>query len=199
MLKGIYILLATLMIGAAGAWAAESGPTASTAATTDVSAASDTSVLPVHAEEQQPVFKTEAAPAKEKTKSASSIWSRILLSLAIAGLFGCGTYLFFRKYPLGKKQLARARMIQVLSQHHMGPRKSLAVVRVAGETVLIGVTENNITLLKSLALLDEDVPQRTTENFEATLDKKTTADEEEFSMRGLRDLVGAKLKNMREL
>jgi flagellar protein FliO/FliZ len=103
-------------------------------------------------------------------------------------------------------------MIEVLNQHHLGPKRSIAVIRVAGEAVLIGVTDHNITLLKTLSLLDDDVPEETREatfalkndeayKFEKTLSKKAapTTREDEFSMQGLKEIIGDRLKNMKEL
>jgi flagellar protein FliO/FliZ len=89
----------------------------------------------------------------------------------------------------------QARMIQVLSTQHLGAKKSLAVVQVAGEAMLIGITDNNISMIKSISLLDDDMPQK---KFSATLAQKIQS-EEEFSMKGIKDIVSQKLKNMKEI
>jgi flagellar protein FliO/FliZ len=99
-----------------------------------------------------------------------------------------------------------------LTQHYLGPKKSLAIIRVAGESILIGVTDTNINMIKSLALLDDEVPEEIHSNNFADLfggvpstSAKATADsesadadpEEEFSIRGVKDVVSKKLKGMR--
>jgi flagellar protein FliO/FliZ len=168
------------------------------------------------AEEAQPVFKTEQNLVKDKNATGKNVWGRMLVSLAfVLCAFGGGLYAF-KKWPGSKKLANRSRMIEVLAQHHLGAKRSLAVVKVAGEAVLIGVTDNNITILKSLALLDDDLPAgggnhgkfnsalankvQGEISRKATLEEITTSDkDEEFSMRGLREIVGERLKSMREL
>jgi flagellar protein FliO/FliZ len=41
---------------------------------------------------------------------------------------------------------------------------------VAGESLLIGVTENNINLIKALALIDDEVPAHLPNHFDGALD-----------------------------
>jgi flagellar protein FliO/FliZ len=136
------------------------------------------------------------------------------ISLILAlGVFGAVVY-GFRRWPGSKKITQRAKMIEVLNQHHLGPKKSLAIIRVAGETVLVGITDQNITLLKNLSLLDDDVPAEAKEarfilkneeagKFQKTLSSKVSARpesrEEDFSMQGLKEFIGDRLKNMKEL
>lgn len=40
--------------------------------------------------------------------------------------------------------------IQVLSMHHLSPKEKLVLLNVLGETILIGVTPNQISKLKSI-------------------------------------------------
>jgi flagellar protein FliO/FliZ len=164
-----------------------------------------------NSEATQPVFNNPASLNSTKSPE-KSIWGRMLLSLAITlSVFG-GLAFAYKKWPGAKKTIGRAKMIEVLNQHHLGPKKSIAVIRVAGEAVLIGVTDNSITLLKNLSLLDDDVPQETKEatfalkndeayKFEKTLGAKTQAPirEDEFSMQGLKAIIGDRLKNMKEI
>ena len=62
--------------------------------------------------------------------------------------------------------------IKVLSQHYLGPKKSLVIVRVAGESILVGVTDSNISMIKSLALIDDEVPVETPKNFADALNSE---------------------------
>ena len=163
-------------------------------------------------EATQPVFSNPAAVAAVKAPE-KSLWSKMVMSLAIAlSIFG-GIVYAYRKWPGSKKIAQRAKMIEVLNQHHLGPKRSLAVIRVAGEAVLIGITDHNINILKTLSLLDDEMPAETREahfalkndeayKFEKTLGAKTSQPqprEDEFSMQGLKSLIGDRLKNMKEL
>lgn len=93
---------------------------------------------------------------------------KLLLTLAILGVVGTGAIIFLKKYSVPKDRQHQTQ-IKILQQHYLGPKKSLAIVRVAGESILIGVTEHNISMIKSLALLDEDIPENTPANFENAL------------------------------
>lgn len=48
---------------------------------------------------------------------------------------------------LGRNQ----RMIEVLSTHYLGPKKSIAVVRVAGRVLVLGVSNESINLITQLS------------------------------------------------
>ncbi len=105
--------------------------------------------------------------------------------------------------------------IKILTQHYLGPKKSLAVIRVAGESILIGITDSSINAIKTLSLMDDEIPDHVPGAFNETLDRKTKADakndsrqfnisnmetaDEEFTVAGLQDLVKEKLKGMRSL
>ena len=104
--------------------------------------------------------------------------------------------------------------IKILTQHHIGPKKSLAIIRVAGESILIGITDQNINLIKELSLLDEDIPEtnsntqfsETISQYSSTQEDRYSANanvaqenEDEFSFSGIKDIVSSKLKNMRHL
>jgi len=200
--------------------------------------------------EDQPLFTSSSPSEKAKTASTTNLWFRMFGSLALVLVLFGGSLYGFRRWPGSKKISNRARMIEVLSQHHLGPKKSLAVVRVAGEACLVGITDNNISILKTLSLLDDDVPKDAAKNspnpsmteagagagagsgpevaetlgqkFQKTLASKFSKpaedvpayytrsgavamavtkpeNEDDFSMQGLREIVGQKLKTMKEL
>lgn len=146
----------------------------------------------------------------KKADSHESPFFRILLSFIVVGILGCASFFLLRKYRFSNNSQSQATQIKVLSQHYLGPKKSLAIVRVAGESVLIGITDQNISMIKSLSLLDEDIPEDTPKEFQTVFNRKTKAqddfDEEqsapteardEFSISGIKDFVSVKLKNMR--
>ena len=61
-----------------------------------------------------------------------------------------------RLIPLKKSPI----QMKVLNHLPLGPKKYLTLVEVAGETLLLGVTDTSVNFIKSLALLDEDVETR---------------------------------------
>ena len=147
----------------------------------------------------------------ESTKKASAAESpllRVFASICIVGILGFGAYYLVRKYRFGNPK-AQATQIKVLSQHYLGPKKSLAIIRVAGESILVGITDHNISMIKSLSLLDEDIPEETPKEFHSvfnlarnqneTSSEKETEAREDFSISGIKDFVSLKMKNMRSL
>jgi len=160
----------------------------------------------------------------DKNKKASNEGGglfRLLFTLSILGLVGTGAFFFLRKYKIPKAAKHQTQ-IKVLQQHYLGPKKSLAIVRVAGESILIGITDHNISMIKSLSLLDEEVPEESPKNFGKVLGglgeetdfaddeapapaepRKRSAREldsdEEFAISGIKDIVSKRLKGMRSI
>jgi flagellar protein FliO/FliZ len=157
--------------------------------------------IPVHLE-----------PTK-KSATADSPWLRMFGGLFIVGILSAGALFYIKKMKKVKSALGPAPEIKILTQHHLGPKKSLAIIRVAGESILVGITDQNINLLKSLSLLDEDIPEQVPSSFQSVFnegEEKTPAtnsrssgksvsseNEDEFSISGIKDVVTARLKNMR--
>lgn len=186
-----------------------------TTAPAEVTTTTDTSAVALAKADRK---ESEIPLNLEKDKKAASEGSgvfRILFTLSILGLVGCGAYFFLRKYKM-PKAMKHQTQIKVLQQHYLGPKKSLAIVRVAGESILIGVTDHNISMIKSLSLLDEEVPEESPQNFGKVLggfegeEEKTTPRkqftvkkdldaDEEFAISGIKDIVSKRLKGMRSL
>ena len=135
---------------------------------------------------------------------------KIMMTLSVVGVLGCAAYFFIRKYMKSNVGKSQANQIKILTQHYLGPKKSLAIIRVAGESILIGITDQNISLIKELSLLDEDIPETAPKNFGSVLNQRKVADfiedgdrdeenRDEFSISGIKDFVSSKLKNMRTL
>ncbi len=139
-------------------------------------------------ESEIPVFTN--IPAKKK--EASNPYFRLVVSLGIIGLICLGTIFFTRWWGKGKKAEAETNRIRVVNQHFLGPKKSLAIVRVAGESILVGITENNISHIRTLSLLDEedqDVEAVSNRSFDVTLKKKSfqIQSDDEFQFGGIDD------------
>jgi flagellar protein FliO/FliZ len=160
----------------------------------------DTNKLP---ENEIPVL----SATKAEKKSESNPFFRIITTLiVIAVALGASAYGLKKMAARtnGKKGLSTK--INVLTTHHLGPKKNLMIIQVAGETLLIGVTDHNISMLKTLALIDDElpasVPQRFDQTMEDFVDDGDDGQEEPIVMRGLdqiRDTVSTRLKNMRNL
>lgn len=58
---------------------------------------------------------------------------------------------------LGKK----GKVVEVIANHYLGPKKSISVVKIAGKTLVLGVTSENINLIAQLDrdLEDEEVDE----------------------------------------
>ena len=107
------------------------------------------------AEDEIPVNFTKA----KKSETTESSSGRLFLTFGLMAVFlGIGYY-FAKKY--GKPKNAAQTKIKILTQHYLGPKRSLAIVRVAGESILIGITDQNINMIKSLSLLDDEIILKT--------------------------------------
>lgn len=97
---------------------------------------------------------TTTAPAYQPMISASTATSSIIKMItALAVVVVCiyvGIWLLkkltSRRYSSGRK----AFMLEVLETAYIDPKKSLSLVRVADRSVLIGVTDNQISVLTEL-------------------------------------------------
>ena len=101
--------------------------------------------------------------------------TRMVISLLAVSAFGLLILFVTKKW--GQNQKKSGSHIRVITQHHLGPKKSLAIIKVAGEFILVGITDQNINMIKSLSLLDEDIPEDSPKSFDkvfSRLNKKTS-------------------------
>ena len=102
---------------------------------------------------------------------------RMLMSLGIIGGFG-GILIFLAHWWRRNYQLTtQNKKIRILSQFYLGSKKRLMIIRVAGEHLLLGVTDSNISLIKPLSLIDEDSHLESEESFVKKLIDKTKINE----------------------
>lgn len=144
-------------------------------------------------ESKIPLFENKTEPSRSGQSEVTKIGLMVIGLIVLGG--GCIFFLKNKsKMVNGPESLMKIKMI---TQFHIGPKKSLAVIRVAGESLLLSITETQITLIKSLVLLDEDLPEVTPSDFAESLDdenkssshrakesyfaNETTSTEEEFS------------------
>jgi flagellar biogenesis protein FliO len=64
---------------------------------------------------------------------------------------------------------AKPKMIEMVANHYLGPKKSIAVLRVAGRLLVVGVTNENINLIAQL-------PVGASANLDETLEELTVPD-----------------------
>lgn len=168
-------------------------------AAADAAASAPTLKKDKRPESEIPVFTDKS----EVKKAAGSSLERLVMTLfVICALLGATLFGLKRWAARRGKNVASPTKIQILTQHHLGPKKSLAIIQVAGEAILIGITDQNISMLKTLALIDDEVPGHVPRNFVDELDNDETAAEarqaladegfdgepENFAMKGLNDV-----------
>lgn len=86
--------------------------------------------------------------------------------------------------------------ITVISQKYLGPKRNLTLIRVTGEYLLLGVTDNNISLIKSLNVVDDEIPElsgnksfnQVLDKKEETLDEMNANEDDGFSVSSLDDV-----------
>lgn len=119
-------------------------------------------------EENIPVLTASTANREHKSGGTTS---RLLMSLGLiltlAIAIGYGAKYWTRK-RLGHQDQTK---IQILSQFHLGPKKSLVIVQVAGESLLLGMTDQSINLIKPLALIDDEIPTTSPSHFLGELEE----------------------------
>jgi len=208
------ILSVFVVLTVAFANLAQAAEEMATAATTAQVATTATEAQPLAAEVTKATPESEIPLKLEKASSSQEQTSqsgKLFLTLfVLVGMGGAGLFLA-RKYAFSNKIHKSNTQIKVLSQHHLGAKKSLAIIRVAGESILIGVTDQNISMIKSLSLIDDEVPAETPQSFAATMalgggeqvvqSKEITElaseVEDDFSFAGIKSNVSQKLKSMR--
>ncbi len=155
----------------------------------------------------------------KKSSSDQNYLQKMVLSLIIVVFTGILLFWVISRWIKNKKPELSNTKIRILTQYHLGPKKSLAIVSVAGESLLIGITDQNISMLKSLALLDEEIPELASPNFGKEMLKNQKEDDadqnrqslgalssfdqddldEEYSMKGIKEFVKSRLNGMRNL
>ena len=173
-----------------------------------ITKATPLSAVPALLESEIPLKLEKAAVSQENTSQTGKLF---LTLFVLVGMGGAGVFLA-RKYAFSNKINKSNMQIKVLSQHHLGAKKSLAIIRVAGESILIGVTDQNISMIKSLSLIDDEVPaELPSQSFAATmaagggdqavqtkeLSELAGEVEDDFSFAGIKSNVSQKLKSMR--
>jgi flagellar biosynthetic protein FliO len=93
-------------------------------------------------------------PPEDKTKSepVSLFSSGLRMITTLSLVLGLIFLLFFgfKKYVLKNTAFGGGKLVQVLSTNFLAPKKNIALVEVAGEILVLGVSDQNISLLTSI-------------------------------------------------
>jgi flagellar protein FliO/FliZ len=161
--------------------------------------------------------KSEAPAIIENKKDASIPFEQILIALNIFVMIAGGALVVLKKPNRPLVVNNQVGSIRIVSHHPVGPKQSVWVLQFAGESILMGVTEQNISMLKAVSVLDEKqqpmekIPRTFTESLseynEDVLASRQSANDldeqsEEFFNRGLsevRDVVANRLQNLRKV
>lgn len=153
------------------------------------SAANKPAVEAVKTVEAPKVEKESEIPVTFTSKSAETghngIAWRLIASVALIAVVGGACMFATRRWSKGKDKGGKQARIEILHQLHMGPRKSIALLRVSGETMLVGITDHNINMLKPVTLIDDELEGVLNKDFNHFL-------EDEFSVEDVRSALRAR-------
>ncbi len=120
-------------------------------------------------------------PAEAK---GTGIW-RLVASLAVVAVTAVIALYASKRWTRQKDKGGQKVRIEMMHQLHLGPRKSVGLIRVAGETMLIGITEQNINMIKAVTLIDDELESVVNKNFNGFL-------EDEFSIEDVRTALSGR-------
>jgi flagellar protein FliO/FliZ len=89
---------------------------------------------------------------QQKSEPVSLLSSGLRMVTTLSLVLGLIFLLFFgfKKYVLKNTAFGGGKLVQVLSTNFLAPKKNIALVEVAGEILVLGVSEQNISLLTSI-------------------------------------------------
>jgi flagellar protein FliO/FliZ len=131
--------------------------------------------------------------------SGSPLWAIVkllsALAIVIAALYG-GLYLLKRMMTTRRMTSTRQAALEVIESAYVGPKKTVSLVRVGNKAVLVGVTDQQISLLTELSpteiadLLAQTPQTKSAETF-AHMFKRTTDKFREMQTRKTQTIVEA--------
>lgn len=127
----------------------------------------------------------EKSPVTSMSATSSILKMVSALVVVVICIYGA---IFALKKLMGRKITGRSGsegILEVLETAHLGPKKMVSVVRIADRSVLIGVTDNQISLLSELD--------------EVRTAQITTAPEQEIASRSFGDLLKSATARIKEL
>lgn len=141
-----------------------------------------------------------ASAQNDPTKAAAGGFGKVFLNLILVlGLIG-GVAWGFRKFVL-KKGLAlgaQNNLIRPISSYSLSPGRSLSIVRIGDEVLVLGVTNSNISLITSLGPdsgIDKFLEPKKTTTSKKSFDGVLTKELERFGMDDFSDVTEAEKPN----
>lgn len=131
--------------------------------------------------------------------TGSPLWAIVkllsALAIVIVALYG-GLYLLKRMMTTRRTASARQAALEVIESAYVGPKKTVSLVRVGNKAVLVGVTDQQISMLTELSpaeTADLLVPTPQTKSAEtfAQMFKRTTDKFREMQTRKARPIAEA--------
>jgi flagellar protein FliO/FliZ len=119
---------------------------------------------------------------KESKANGNIIW-RLVASLGVLVLVAGGLVVAGKRWTRQKDKGGNKARIEIMHQLHLGPKRSVALIRVSGETMLIGITDHNVSMIKAVTLIDDELENAVTQDFNGFL-------EDEFSIEDVRNALG---------
>jgi len=104
-------------------------------------------------ESEIPVF----TKSEKVVKAENSLIWRLVASMILLGVVAGALIMTSKRYARTKNKGGEKVRIEMLHQYHLGPKKTLALIRVAGECLLIGCTDHAINMLKPVTLIDDEL------------------------------------------
>lgn len=103
--------------------------------------------------EEQPIFGSASASGSKDAGAHTSPIARTLASLLlVVGIIGAGA-VGYRRFVLGKGGLSfqrQNRMIETITTQSIGPKRSVAIIRVLDQYMVVGMAGDNMNLLANL-------------------------------------------------
>ena len=123
------------------------------------------------------------APPLKAPKSQSQLIWNLVASLGVVVVVAASLLYAVKKWgKTGADKGGKAARIEIMHQLHVSPRRSIALIRVSGETILVGITDYNISMLKSVTLIDDELEKVANKDFNGFL-------EDEFSIEDVRNAL----------
>lgn len=123
---------------------------------------------------------------KKTEKSDSHILWRLVASIGVIMVVAGAMMYAGKRWTRHKDKGGQAARIEIMHQLHLGPRRSVALIRISGETMLIGITDHNVNMLKSVTLIDDELENIANKDFNGFL-------EDDFSIEDVRNALGSRV------
>ncbi len=143
-----------------------------------VAAPSENEELLIEGKDEKEIPLATSTPKAAVT--ASSSLSRMVVGVMAVCMLLASVYFVGRKLNQKKSgAVFNHDSIKVVSQKYLGPKRQLTLVRVSGEYLLLGVTDHNISLIKQLSVVDDEIPDLVPQDFKTAVKKVENRDREE--------------------